>query len=297
MNFRLSDYAAAGVFDVIRDATFKNLGFLTSPADGLVVAIGDDRWISRLPPLERVAAILTTPSLAEKIPASVGLATCENPMGSLFQVHVALADAPRWDGHLGATEIDPSARVHPTASIAPMAVRIGADSIVGPRAVIQERVEVGRGCVIHAGAALGVEGYEVREVGDRRIVVPHVGGVKIHDDVEVMANSCVCRSLFGQSTEIGEGTKVDNLVHVAHDVRIGRRCKIVAHTMLGGSTTIGDDVWVGPNASISNGLTIGKGAFVTLGAVVTRDVAPGARVTGHFAIDHPKWMEFVKSVC
>jgi UDP-3-O-[3-hydroxymyristoyl] glucosamine N-acyltransferase len=104
----------------------------------------------------------------------------------------------------------------------------------------------------------------------------------------------VDRALFGGFTEIGDDTVVDNLVQVAHGVSIGRRCRIVACAAVGGSSIIGNDVWIGPNAIISSAIRIGDGARVSLGSVVIRDVPPGGRVSGNFAIDHERFMKLFK---
>ena len=112
----------------------------------------------------------------------------------------------------------------------------------------------------------------------------------------MQANSAISRSIFGGFTQLGEETKLDNLVHVAHNVTIGRRCFLAACAMIAGSVIVGDDVWIGPGASISSGITIGDGANVTIGAVVTRNVPAGAHVSGNFAIDHDKFIAFLRSI-
>ena len=124
----------------------------------------------------------------------------------------------------------------------------------------------------------------------------HAGGVRLGDRVELQANTCVDRAIFGGFTEIGEDTKCDNLVHIAHNVKIGRRCLLAAQAMIAGSVTIGDDVWIGPSAAVLSEITIGDGAYVTIGSVVTRNVAPGQHVTGNFAIDHDKFIVFLKTI-
>jgi UDP-3-O-[3-hydroxymyristoyl] glucosamine N-acyltransferase len=192
------------------------------------------------------------------------------------------------------SEIDPTACVHPRAVIAERGVRVGAGSVVEPNATILAGTTIGRNCVIRANAVLGSEGFEHKRTSRGILSVAHDGGVVLGDRVEIGAGSCVDRGFAGRPTTIGDDTKVDNLVHIAHQVVIGRRCLVVAHAMLGGSTVIGDDVWIGPNASVSNGLAVGDGAFITMGAVVTRAVPAGARVTGHFAVPHDQFLRHLK---
>ena len=156
-------------------------------------------------------------------------------------------------------------------------------------------MSIGAESVIRAGTVIGSEGFQVIRAGDDVIRVVHAGTVRIGRGVDIHANSCVDRGLFGETT-VGDNSTIDDLVYVAHEVTIGRRCLIGAHAVINGSTVVGDDAWVGPGAVLSNGVTLGAGANVTLGAVVTRDVAPGARVTGNFAIDHERFLAFIRSM-
>jgi len=143
-------------------------------------------------------------------------------------------------------------------------------------------VKVGKHC------SIGYDGfgYEPDEDG-KMYKFPHYGGVKIGSNVEIGSNTCIDRGTFGD-TVIGDGTKIDNLVHIAHNVEIGENCIIVAGTVIGGGARIGDDVWLGINASIRNGITIGKGALVGMGAVVVKDVEPHTTVIGNPAREYEK---------
>jgi UDP-3-O-[3-hydroxymyristoyl] glucosamine N-acyltransferase len=109
--------------------------------------------------------------------------------------------------------------------------------------------------------------------------MPHLGYVVIEDGVHIHNNVCVDRGVIG-STIIGAGTCIDNLVHVAHSVKIGKNCLIVAGAVIGGSTEIGDNCFIGINASIKNKLKIGKNVTIGMGAVITKDVPDGATVVG-----------------
>ena len=125
--------------------------------------------------------------------------------------------------------------------------------------------------------------------------VVHAGTVRIGRGVDIHANCCVDRGLFGE-TAVGDATTIDNLVYVAHEVRIGERCRIGAHAVINGSAVLGDDAWIGPGAVLSNGISIGSQAIVTMGAVVTRDVPPSVRVSGNFAIDHERFLAHIRSI-
>jgi UDP-3-O-[3-hydroxymyristoyl] glucosamine N-acyltransferase LpxD len=191
-----------------------------------------------------------------------------------------------------ATVIDPRARVHDRAYVAPRNVRIGARAVVEPNATKLDRGSLGEETIVRAGAVLGSEGFEFKgpamrqgrasraewDYGTTNVAVPHAGSVEIGARVEIQANSTVDRSLFRMPTRIGDDTKIDNLVHVAHSVRIGSRCLIAAGVTLAGSVVIGDKVWIGPHAVVSSGVHLGDGCAIVIGSTITKDVAPGERV-------------------
>jgi UDP-3-O-[3-hydroxymyristoyl] glucosamine N-acyltransferase len=177
--------------------------------------------------------------------------------------------------------------IHPRAYVEGV---VGPRTRIGPMACIGPLVTVGADCVIGPGAVLGWEGFgysrdgmtdqEAREHGtgewelkDQRY------GVILGDGVHVGALTCVDRGSY-RDTRIAHGTKIDNLVHVAHNVIIGQRCLVIAQAMLGGSVEIGDDSWIAPHAVIREHIKIGSRAFVALGAVVVKDVEDGESVKG-----------------
>lgn len=177
-------------------------------------------------------------------------------------------------------QIDPEAYVGPLCSIGPE-VTIGARSVLHAGVHLYGPVSIGRDVTIHGGTVIGADGFGYERLADGTITkFPHVGGVEIGDDVEIGANACIDRGTLGM-TVIEAGAKVDNLVHVAHNVRIRSHAMVIADAMLGGSADIGERSWVAPSACISDGLTVGSDALVGLGAVVTRDVPQGETVAGN----------------
>lgn len=152
-------------------------------------------------------------------------------------------------------------------------VRIGAGTVLHPRVTLYERVTVGARCVIHSGAVIGADGFGFEMTDGRYRKVPQVGTVEIGDDVEIGANTCIDRATLG-ATAIGEGTKLDNLVHIAHNCRIGRHVAIAAQTGLAGGVTIGDyavvggQVGVGDKARIEARAVVGSGAGILTSKVV-----------------------------
>ena len=118
---------------------------------------------------------------------------------------------------------------------------------------------IGNDVIIGPNSTIGSRGFEFIRNEGQIIAVEHAGGVKVEDRVEIQANCAIDCSVFGEFTEIGEESKLDNLVHIAHNVIIGKRCLLAACAMVAGSTSIGDDVWIGPGTSISSEINIGDG--------------------------------------
>jgi UDP-3-O-[3-hydroxymyristoyl] glucosamine N-acyltransferase len=179
--------------------------------------------------------------------------------------------------------IDPSAVVAPSAALSDdvyigALCTVGRDVVIGEGTVIhsgthiRDRSVIGRRTTIESGCVIGSCGcgYERNERGDLELF-PHLGRVVIGDDVDIGANTCVDRGALGD-TVIEDGVKIDNLVHIAHNVVIGARSIVIAHAMIGGSTKIGSGCWVAPSAVIRDRIRIGNECMIGLGAIVTRNV-------------------------
>jgi UDP-3-O-[3-hydroxymyristoyl] glucosamine N-acyltransferase len=151
---------------------------------------------------------------------------------------------------------------------------------IHPTAVIGKCVTLGEDVSIGACSVIGSAGFGVSRMRDGQLrQFPQIGGVIIEDGVTIKANVCVDRGALGD-TVIGEGSRIDNLCHIAHNCKIGRNVSIVASSMIAGSVTIGDNSWIAPNASILNGIKIGKNCVVGMGSVVLSDVPDGMTVKG-----------------
>ena len=204
--------------------------------------------------------------------------------------------------------------VHPTAIIAPNA-KLGKNVAVGPYAVIESDVVIGDGAVIyghcyiahgasigsnvlfysgvniregvvianrvivHNGTVIGSDGYGYVTVEGKHVKIPQIGTVVVHDDVEIGANVTIDRARFDK-TEIGEGTKIDNLVHIAHNVTIGKHCLIVAQAGISGSSKLGNYVILAGQVGVVGHLTIGDGVIVTAQSGVSRSIKAGEQVFG-----------------
>lgn len=215
----------------------------------------------------------------------------------------------------------PAAGVHPMASVDP-SVRVPDDAAIGAHATIEEGVEIGNGvvigagtvvergvtigqgtrifprvtihrgtrigsrCVVQSGSVLGSDGFGyATDAKGRHHPVPQRGGLVLGDEVDIGANVTIDRGSSGD-TEIGQGTKIDNLVHVAHNVRIGRNAIIVAQVGIAGSTRIGDYAVIGGQAGLAGHITIGDGARIAGQAGVFGDIPAGSEVSGYPARPH-----------
>jgi UDP-3-O-[3-hydroxymyristoyl] glucosamine N-acyltransferase len=164
-----------------------------------------------------------------------------------------------------------------------MRTTIGEGSIFHPGVKLLAHCQVGKNVVLNAGVVVGSEGYGFDQDDGSHQKIPHLGKVVIEDNVEVGANTCIDRARF-EETKIGQGTKLDNLVQVGHNVKIGKNCLIVAQVGVSGSVLIEDEVIVGGQAGFAGHLKVGKGAKIAGQAGITKDVEPGAFLKGNPAL-------------
>ena len=280
-----------GIGELTRSVAIESLGFASHVRSRMLVFAESKKFYRVAARNPQVACIITTAELANSGDANLPHLITQVPRAAFYTIHKYLASKTNFYWNDFPSEISPDAQIHPAAIVAPRNVRIGPGSVIEPGATILERSVIGQEVVIRAGATIGSQGFQFERIGERILAVPHGGGVRLCDRVEIQANCTIDLAVFGGFTEIGEDTKLDNLIHVAHAVQIGKRCLIAASAMIAGSTFVGDDVWIGPGARVSDHLTIGSGARITLGAVVVRDVKPGQCVSGNFAVEHSRFME------
>ena len=168
-------------------------------------------------------------------------------------------------------------------------VTVGEDTVIGPRVVCYRESRIGRRVVLKAGAVIGGDGFGyLSDAGGHRRI-PHVGICVIDDDVEIGSNSTVDRGSV-DDTVIGKGTKLDNLVHVGHNVRIGERCLLMAGVGVAGSTRLGNDVILAGHVGVTDHLTIADGARIAAKSAVFGDVPAGAAWSGHPARPHRQFL-------
>jgi UDP-3-O-[3-hydroxymyristoyl] glucosamine N-acyltransferase len=254
------------------------------------------------------AACFVSTRLEAELPSHVAILRVANPHIAFVMVARRLQpDALRppaviEDGRIAKTAvIHPSARLEDDVTVEPHAVigpnaEIGAGTIIGAGAVIGTGVTIGRQCtigahctvvctiigngvILHPGCRIGQDGYGFLPGKAGHTKVPQTGRVIIQNDVEIGANTTIDRGAL-RDTVIGEGTKIDNLVQIAHNVAIGRHCLITSQVGIAGSVTLGENVALGARVGINNHVTIGDGAQIAATSIVHDNVPAGARWGG-----------------
>ncbi len=258
--------------------------------------------------LRRTAAgaVLVAPALRDAVPAGCNAVLLDKPHNLFADILDALYPASTRSiiasgrDDLGAPIFERDVTLGTNVVVGP-GVEIGRGTVIGANTVIGAGVTIGRNCVIaanttidcahigndvvlHSGVRIGTEGFGWLDFGHSNRKIPQLGRVIIQDRVEIGANSTIDRGALGD-TVIGEGTKVDNLVQIGHNCRIGRYCLIAAMTGLSGSTIVGDGVLMGGGVGTSGHLSIGDGSVVHGRAAVTKDWPAGSKLAGAPAQD------------
>ncbi|MBI4682983.1 MAG: UDP-3-O-(3-hydroxymyristoyl)glucosamine N-acyltransferase [Nitrospirae bacterium] len=166
---------------------------------------------------------------------------------------------------------------------------VGDDSFIHPNVTINEKVKIGRKVIVHSGAIIGSDGFGYVLVKGKHYKIPQVGGVIIEDEAEIGANVCIDRATTG-NTIIGCGSKIDNLVQIGHNVKIGKSCIIVSQVGISGSVEIGDGVVLAGQVGIRDHIKIGRGAMIGAQAGIGSDVPEGQIFSGSPAIPHKTWL-------
>lgn len=173
--------------------------------------------------------------------------------------------------------------------------RIGRDSVLYPNVMIGDGTEIGERVVIHGGAVIGADGYGYIWDGERHRKIPQVGKVVIEDDVEIGANCTIDRAALGR-TIIRRGTKIDNLVQVAHNCDIGENTLLVAQVGISGSVKVGRRVIMAGQVGVADHLRIGDGAIIGAKSGITKNIGDGAKVSGYPPLPHMEWMRIQKLI-
>ena len=287
--------------------TISELSPLDQGRPGALVFLDNPKYSDQVATTRATACLMSARYLAKAAPGLVTLVTPEPYRAFALVSGRMFPAAMRPQSVFGATGVSPGSFVHPEARLEagvivdPGAVigpraQIGAGSLIGANAVVGADVCIGRECTVgpnatvlhalvgdrvylHPGVRIGQDGFGFAMGPGGHLKVPQLGRVIIQNDVEIGANTTVDRGA-NRDTLIGEGTKIDNLVQIAHNVSVGRHCVIVSHVGVSGSTEIGDFVAIGGQAGLTGHLKIGAGAQIAAQAGVMNDIPAGERWGG-----------------
>jgi UDP-3-O-[3-hydroxymyristoyl] glucosamine N-acyltransferase len=279
-----------------KDGEFDYLDFSNSKLNSKVLTfIEDERYIKNIS--NSITCIICKNENAKLLSGKYGILLSENPRLDFYLIHNFLSlNFKESNKKNFKTKIGKSCKISNKAIIGEKNTIIGNNVIIEDNTVIKNNVNIGNNCIIRSGSIIGGEGFQFNK-GKKRFFIEHCGGVTIGDNVEIQYNSCIDRALFlWDKTKVGDETKIDNLVHVEHAVKIGSNCLIAGNSCIGGSTTIGNNCWIGLSATISNGLVIGNNCRINIGAVVTKNINDNQSVSGNFAIEHSKFIDFIKKI-
>ena len=289
------------------DATIRSVAPLDQAGPGAIAFLDNPKYSASLSGT-RATACFVPERYAAQIPSgTIALVTAEAYRAFALVLGKLYPDALRPGSLFGTVGVSPGAVVHPDArlesgvTVDPGAVigpraEIGAGSTIGAHCVIGPGVRIGRDCsigaqttighalvgdrvIVHPGARIGQDGFGFAMGARGHLKVPQIGRVIVQDDVEIGANTTIDRG-SNRDTVVGEGSKIDNLVQIGHNVTIGRHCVIVSQTGISGSTTLGDFAVTGGQAGLAGHLTIGSGAQIGAKSGVMNDIPAGERWFG-----------------
>ena len=282
---------------VEKDGEFNWLGLTAEDYHGkkVLTFLNDEKYYKEIENNKSITCIVTTDEVAQKIEkGKYGIIISENPRKDFFELHNRLVKEGFYFTKKE-NKISKKANISEKANVGEYNIIIEEDVIIEAGVTIYENVTIRRGTIIKSGTILGADGFQYVRNKDDIIKVEPAGELEIFENVVIHNNTVIDKGIFGK-TFIGENTKIYNLVHVAHDSKIGKNVFLTAGVIVCGRVKIGDNSYLGPNCTIKNGLFLGENSKVSMGAVVTKNVNENEIVTGNFAIPHKQFIENLKKI-
>ena len=282
---------------VEKDGEFNWLGLTAEDYEGkkVLTFLNDEKYYKEIGNNKSITCIVTTDEVAQKIEKDkYGIIISNNPRKDFFELHNKLVKEDFYFTKRD-NQISEKAYISKKANIGKYNIVIEEDVIIEAGVTVYENVTIRRGTTIKSGTILGADGFQYVRDREEIIKVEPAGELEIAENVVIHNNSVIDKGIFGK-TFIGENTKIYNLVHVAHDSKIGKNVFLTAGVIVCGRVKIGDNSYLGPNCTIKNGLFLDKNSKVSMGAVVTKNVNENEVVTGNFAIPHKQFIENLKKM-
>ena len=282
---------------VEKDGEFDWLGLTAEDYEGkkVLTFLNDEKYYKEIENNKSITCIVTTDEVAQKIEkGKYGIIISNNPRKDFFELHNKLVKEDFYFTKRD-NQISEKAYISEKANIGSYNIIIEDDVIIEAGVTIYENVTIKKGTIIKSGTILGADGFQYIRNKDDIIKVEPAGELEIAEDVVIHNNSIIDKGIFGK-TFIGENTKIYNLVHVAHDSKIGKNVFLTAGVIVCGRVKIGANSYLGPNCTIKNGLFLGENTKISMGSVVTKDVKDNEVVTGNFAIPHEQFISNLKKI-
>lgn len=285
----------ANVGKVIKDIEFDWLGLTAEKYEGkkVLTFLNDIKYLKEIEQNKTIVGIITNEEVAkELLNTNYGILVVDNPKKEFFLLHNKLAQE---EFYLKKVEnkISSKAIISEKANIGKNNIVIEDNVVIEDGVTIYSNVTIKSRSIIKSGTVLGADGFQYSKFGEEVIKVESIGGLIIEENV-VIQNNCVIDKGVFDKTIIGKNSKIYNLVHIAHDSKIGENTFITAGVIVCGRVKVGKNSYLGPNCTVKNGLTLGENSKVSMGAVVTKNVGDNETVTGNFAIPHSKFLKLFK---
>lgn len=294
--FSLKEFQEEAALSIMQDCEFSFVGKVDTSLDNRLVACSQKKYYDRAISTSGIAGVLIPEGVNWSVPSNIGVAHAGDPQSALCKIQNFLADEASGQWISEESVVATSAKIFPGVYIAPNDVYIGEGVTILPGSVILPRTVIGVRSKIGPGVTVGSEAFQLDASSSNKRMLMQSGGVIIGRNVDIHSQADVHRAVYGGFTVIGDESSIDCRVVFGHDCICGSRVTIAGGTILGGRVMVGEDTVIGVGCSIRNGCKIGAGATVSMGSVVTRDVPDGGHVTGYFAVDHHRWLSFVKSI-
>ena len=285
----------ANVGKVIKDIEFDWLGLTAEKYEGkkVLTFLNDIKYLKEIEQNKTIVGIITNEEVAkELLNTNYGILVVDNPKKEFFLLHNKLAQE---EFYLKKVEnkISSKAIISEKANIGKNNIVIEDNVVIEDGVTIYPNVTIKSGSIIKSGTVLGADGFQYSKFREEIIKVESIGELTIEENV-VIQNNCVIDKGVFDKTIIGKNSKIYNLVHIAHDSKIGENTFITAGVIVCGRVKVGKNSYLGPNCTVKNGLTLGENSKVSMGAVVTKNVGDNETVTGNFAIPHSKFLKLFK---
>lgn len=279
-----------------REVEISRIAPLESAGPGDLSFLSNPRYQQQLA-ASKAACVIVAPAMREAAMVRGACIVADNPYVYFARATQLWKQQRAPAGVAGvhpSAVVDPQAVVHPTATVGPLCVvergaHIGAGTVLKSRVTVGEDCHVGARCILHAGVVIGADGFGFAPENGTWVKIEQLGAVRIGDDVEIGANTCIDRGAL-EDTVVEDGVKLDNLIQIGHNVHIGRHAAMAGCVGVAGSATIGAHCTVGGGAVVLGHLALADHVHISAASVVTRSLTQPGLYTGMFPIDeNAKW--------